>query len=388
VAEADIQALVDGVAAELDAAVWLGDVENRLLAHGADDEVMDEVRRMAIMHRRLTPEVQAWFDQWGIRDATEPVRTPADTTLGILERWCLPVRFRGAHLGYMWVLGSRPIAESELKPAIEAAAQVAALLYRRRLVTQVDADLLRLLLTHKDETVAAEARAIGTYTHKGPVVVIAVGPAGAELNATELSDLALAVQRAAEQACTEGVLSGVILGLGILLAPLRTNDDLSPARRLAERVCRLATHMNHDLDVLVAIGGATELTRAPHSYAEARRALRMARAMPDLGAIVAWDDLGVFRALALLPPGEAGNGAVDRRVRELIADGPLADTAETFLDLAGDVQETATRLRVHRTTLYQRLDRIAMLYELDLRRSGDHRLITHLGLKLAHIAHA
>ena len=77
---------------------------------------------------------------------------------------------------------------------------------------------------------------------------------------------------------------------------------------------------------------------------------------------------------------------LDVRVRDLVADAALAATAETFVDLAGNVQETAARLNVHRTALYQRLERIAVLYKLDLRQSGDHRLITHLGPKLARVA--
>jgi sugar diacid utilization regulator len=138
--------------------------------------------------------------------------------------------------------------------------------------------------------------------------------------------------------------------------------------------------------VCAAGGGAADLQNASHSYAEARRALRMARAMPDLGPVVAWDELGVFRALALLPLDDLEHGVLDPRVRQLLANEELAATAETFLDLAGNVQETASRLYIHRATLYQRLDRIATLYKLDLRRNGDHRLLTHLGLKLAKVA--
>jgi DNA-binding PucR family transcriptional regulator len=72
-------------------------------------------------------------------------------------------------------------------------------------------------------------------------------------------------------------------------------------------------------------------------------------------------------------------------VRALLGDPELRATAEAFLDLAGDVKATAAVLHVHRATLYQRLARIATAYGLDLRRSGDHRLITHLGLKLARL---
>jgi len=76
---------------------------------------------------------------------------------------------------------------------------------------------------------------------------------------------------------------------------------------------------------------------------------------------------------------------LDPRVRARLADPDLAATAETFFELAGNVQATAIRLHLHRATLYYRLDRISTLYHLNLRQSGDHRLLTHLGLKLARL---
>lgn len=367
----------------------LVDCEERLLAHTEHDDVaMDEVRRWGILHRRLTPEMRSWFDRWGYRESPGPIRTPADKKLGILERWCIPVRFKGTQLGFIWLIfGPRTVTEQDLEPAVEAANHIAALLYRGRLLAQIDSDLLRLLLTPnpENERLAAEARAFHTYGHAGPIAVLVVGsPNGEELSPTALNDLMTAIQRAARQASLEPTLNGVIIGHGVVLAALRKRDDLGPAIRLGERIHHLAAQLG-DLDVLVAIGGATELEHASHSYAEARRALRVARAMPDFRPLVTWNDLGVFRALSLVPTEEAVNGAVDSRVRDLLADESLATTAEVFLNLAGDVQRTAAELFVHRTTLYQRLDRIAALYRLDLRRNGDHRLITHLGLKLARL---
>ena len=389
VSETDVQALLDGLAAELGAAIVLEDVDLRLLAHTDHAEIIDDVRRSSIMGRNATADIREWFEQWGIRDSLGPVRTPADETLGALGRWCVPVRFRGTHLGYVWILDRGEIAEHELGPGIEAAEHIAALLYRRRLSNQVDTDVLRLLLipNPENEHVASEARASGVYSHKGPIAVVVAGPLdGVELRPTALSDLALAVRRAAEHASPEDVLSGVISDLGVLLAPVRSLEDVTIAHRLAEHVLRVAAHLSHGLELVAAIGGATELEHASHSYAEARRALRMARAMPDLGPIAAWEDLGVFRALALLPADEVENGVLDARVRGLLANEELAATAEIFLDLAGNVQETAARLFLHRGTLYQRLDRIAALYKLDLRRNGDHRLLAHLGFKLARVA--
>jgi DNA-binding PucR family transcriptional regulator len=58
----------------------------------------------------------------------------------------------------------------------------------------------------------------------------------------------------------------------------------------------------------------------------------------------------------------------------------LLQTLETYLDLAGDVQRTAARLNLHRSSLYYRLDRIAGLLASDLS-SGFVRLELHLALK-------
>jgi hypothetical protein len=384
--EADIQVLMDGSAAELGCAITLTDVNMRLLAHTEHKEVIDKIRRRSIMGRAATPEVRAWFEQWGMRDSSGPVRTPADPKLGALERWCIPVRFRGMHFGYVWVLDGGDLPQADLEPGVQAAEQIGALLYRRRLSLQADTDILRLLLipNPENEHIASELLASGVHTYDGPVAVVVAGTlAATSLDRTALDDLALIANRAAERASAEAVLNGVISEHAVLLAPLRKLDDLRPAERLAAEVSRTAIHFNPDLDLVAAIGGAADLERASHSYVEARRAIRMARSMPQLGRIVMWDRLGVFRALAFLPPAEVEQGVLDPRVRELLADHELAATAELFLDLAGNVQETAARLFVHRATLYQRLDRIMARHKLDLRRNGDDRLLTHLGLKLA-----
>ncbi|HEU4598600.1 MAG TPA: helix-turn-helix domain-containing protein, partial [Solirubrobacterales bacterium] len=234
---------------------------------------------------------------------------------------------------------------------------------------------------------AAEARALGYDTHKGPFAVIVAGDLDhEELGTATLSDLHLAARRATQQSYSEAALSGELSGLAVILAPLRNGADLGPGRRLAENVHRNALRLNADLNPIAAIGGATDLGHVSDSFAEARRTLRMMRAIPDLRPIAAWDELGVFRALALLPPEELQQGVLDSRVQQLQENEELAATAETFLDLAGNVQRTAEALFLHRATLYQRLDRIATLYDLDLRHNGHHRLFVHLSLKLARVA--
>jgi DNA-binding PucR family transcriptional regulator len=84
--------------------------------------------------------------------------------------------------------------------------------------------------------------------------------------------------------------------------------------------------------------------------------------------------------LVTVPP--TNSEVIDSRVRVLHQHVELARTAEEYLDRAGDAQATAEKLIIHRSTLYQRLSRIEQLCDLDLQRSGDDRLATHLGLRL------
>src|ERR1700754_2487223 len=191
-----------------------------------NETAADEGGRSGILHRRLEPHVRAWFEQWGYREASGPVRTPADQRLGILERWCVPVRLRGFSLGYLWLIPSREMSEGELAPAVEAGNQIAALLYRSRLLRLVDNDLLRLVLVPAtgEERRSEDVLALGDYSHTGPVVVLVGAPEGGELGAIERSDLTLTLQRAAEQASPGRVLAGVLWDAGVLLAPLRRKD--------------------------------------------------------------------------------------------------------------------------------------------------------------------
>jgi DNA-binding PucR family transcriptional regulator len=75
-------------------------------------------------------------------------------------------------------------------------------------------------------------------------------------------------------------------------------------------------------------------------------------------------------------------------IERLLADRahlPLLKTLETYLDLAGSVVETARALRLHRTSLYYRLQRVEELAGTDLK-NGDERLSLHLSIKLARLA--
>jgi DNA-binding PucR family transcriptional regulator len=77
---------------------------------------------------------------------------------------------------------------------------------------------------------------------------------------------------------------------------------------------------------------------------------------------------------------------VDPRLCALFdqADGPVLATLETYLDLAGDAKASSERLRLHRGTLYYRLQKAEQIADVSLR-SGDDRLALRLGFKLARL---
>jgi DNA-binding PucR family transcriptional regulator len=63
----------------------------------------------------------------------------------------------------------------------------------------------------------------------------------------------------------------------------------------------------------------------------------------------------------------------------------LVETLERYLDFGCDAQRTAADLGLHRTSLYQRLEKIHDIAFVDLR-DGEQRLALHLSLKLARLA--
>src|SRR3954447_16828123 len=141
-----LQTIIDGIAAALSCQVVLDDERQRLLAHSDHDMTADDVRVASILARGATPEIRAWFEQWGILTATEPVRTPADRERLIAPRWVVPLRHERTLLGFVSVLDRGRLTREQLAPLLESTAVIAETLYvARRAEPRVSA-LLQLLV--------------------------------------------------------------------------------------------------------------------------------------------------------------------------------------------------------------------------------------------------
>jgi hypothetical protein len=380
-----IQALLDGIAAKLSSQVVLDDDRQRLLAYTSHDVTADDVRLTSILARGATPEIRTWFEQWGILEATEPVRTPADSGLQIAPRWVVPLRREGMLLGFISVLDRGRLPREQLGSVMESTAVIAETLYvARRAEPRISALLQLLVLPPRSEgdadpTLDAEVM----YPHTGPIAVVTFAARSANAGGRRMPGLLAAVRHACQAFPAYTALYAEIAGSVVALVPLRADDAITPAARLAEAV------IDGTAEVPGLVAGISSAAwtagSAARAYSESIRALRIPLADPTAAAISSWDHAGAFRALTLLPV--AGDvDPIDPRVRALLAYSQLARTVETFLDNAGNAGTTARQLEIHRATLYQRLTRVSDLCGLDIQRSGDDRLAAHVGLRLATLA--
>jgi len=120
------------------------------------------------------------------------------------------------------------------------------------------------------------------------------------------------------------------------------------------------------------------------SWVEARHAARVAAAVPAVRPVARWADLGLYRLLTALPQSELAALVLDAPVRRLLdaLDPELVQTVRVYLDRAGNVQETAAALHIHRQTLYYRLSKAETITGLSLG-NGHDRSRLHVGLMLA-----
>lgn len=392
---ADLQALVNDVAERLDAPAVLEDEEQRMIVYSSHttQTPMDEVRRDSILRRETQQPVREWFRAFGITVSTGPIHIPRSEQLGILGRLCVPIRCHGLLTGFLWLIDDRSsLSPEQVGMAEQAARQAGLLMIEDALVEQRRAGALRQLLSSSDELRTAAARQVrdeGLLPGKAPTAVTVVqvtdaGDAGTRLTISEaLAD----VMRRHE--------GGAMLGLAFhdhLAILLRVSRGAKGPDRAHEIGCetqraltRRLTRSGSVARAVVGIGDPCALLEESHrSYRQARLAASTAVDIPSFGSVARWQDLGVYRAISLLPGPEAADAALDPRFEQLLAagDSGVLEALETYLDLCGDGHATAERLYLHRGTLYYRLKKAQRICGINLH-DGRDRLAIHLAFKIA-----
>ncbi|GIJ44170.1 transcriptional regulator [Virgisporangium aliadipatigenens] len=396
--QAKLQRIVDTVAARVGRPALIEDRRQRVVVYSEHTGVIDEVRRTSILRRHTTPDVIAWFRDVGINKAREPVRTPACEALELLPRVCVPIWHQDLLLGFVWFIDAdEDMTDADIAIVTEATGDLSLALYRENLLgelaSQREAEAARTLLVDRAETRDTAVRSLladGVVAGDGPTVALVahlVPPRGHALD--EVARIAL------EQAL---VSTRRWVGIREALHLVRHDHGvlLTFGGRFAGRpsVTRVATHLSEALQAstrrlssvaraVVGVGQTRAgLADAIESYDEALQSARVGVQLPALGPVVSWANLGIYRVLSRMDGQQlAGvHPGLERLLRD-DSNQVLLETLEAYLDLAGNAHATAEQLRLHRTTLYYRLQRVEQLAETDLK-DGNERLCLHLALKL------
>ena len=413
----ELLGLVDALAAELGRPIGLDDRRFRSLAYSSHVGEVDRVRRDSILQRAAPPEVTAWLESRGLRDADGVVHVPANRELGMSARVCVPVRFDGTLLGYLWLIDApTALSDAELETATRAARDIGVELFRLRRLEQGERErereLLAQLVGRRDGDPAAAAAALLDDGLLAPTAAYGVLLLTAHAARGRAAPPDGAAPGTADASAASAVPDPVRVRLASAAEQLRRG--LAPHHLLVRVggewiVCVLACQHAAELEKraqALAAAAAASLADAPGweplvgagdprpvaaelalAYRQARTALRVGRAVGGFGAVVAWGALGAYRTLAaLLPEGAAPPPC--EALERLLACGEaatLVPTLECYLDLGGDARAAAEQLYLHRSSLYGRLHRIEEVAGVDLR-SGEDRLQLHMALRLRRLA--
>ena len=360
---ADLQEIVDDLEAEIRRPISVEDRRWRLLAHSAQPDEADPVRRSSILTRETSPDVVAWLDGLGLQRARDLVDVPRNDELGMTRRGCLPIRHGDVLLGFLWVIvGDKPLSGAERAGLARGGEEVAANLWARHRAADERSrrtqTLLDALLVSGDPEAAARDLAATLRWPESGVYAVAVCE----------GDESIAERLRRRRAAADLVWTA---DAGRLVVLARDPSGL------------IAGLVESGALAGGASGRFAQLAGARRALADAETAALCGRARPEFGPIAAWDDLGSWSLVATLwlaagkpfPPFPIMQLAAHRRGDQLI------EVLEGLLEAGGDVAAAAHTLHLHRATLYRRLERVEQITGLDLER-GDDRLLAHLGLRL------
>ncbi len=348
---ADLQEIVDDLEAEIRRPISVEDRRWRLLAHSAQPDEADAVRRSSILTRETSPDVVAWLEGLGLQRARDLVDVPPNDALGMIRRGCLPIRHGDVLMGFLWVIvGDRPLSDAERAGLARGGVEVAANLWSR----------------HR----AADEKRRRTLEHLDALLAGSDGAAQA---------LAATLRWPEAGAYAIAVCDGETVGERLRH---RRGDIVWSGRVI---LVRDPLHLVRSLNEAQATGGVsapyTQLADTPRALREAEIAALCSGV--GFGPVAAYDKLGSWALIASLwtgagrpaPPASIVALAQHRRGDQLI------EALEGLLEHGGDVAEAARGLSMHRATLYRRLRRVEEITGLDLE-DGDDRLLAHLGLRL------
>ncbi|MBA0125290.1 helix-turn-helix domain-containing protein [Haloechinothrix sp. YIM 98757] len=368
---ADLFRLADAAASVVDAPVTIEDINSRVLAYSARQDLTDPARVSTIMDRRIPDDVLARFRSRGVfRELSRGRQTiyVPEQKDGTLPRLIVPVRMGGELLGSMWAVVDGPVSEERAAAFADAAPVVAVHLLRRRAHANTqrhaNAELLRAVLEGRASPRRAAAE-LGLTDADHRVVAVATsrqqGEGDEELGA---EGLRLALLERLSAGIGNQTRATEFGGLLYLVVP----DGGWAALRDT-----LATEPGCEQGWLrAAAGTAAPVGELARSRGEAEEALGLVRAGLVPGAVIGFDEVWTALALHRVATAAGSAGAVELGPLEVLTEhdrrqhSDYVDTLYAWLRHQGDPRATARELSIHPNTLRYRLRKLLNLTGLDL----------------------
>ncbi|MEV5754124.1 PucR family transcriptional regulator ligand-binding domain-containing protein [Actinoallomurus sp. NPDC052308] len=382
-----LQEVTDEVATLLDAAVAVLDGDGRRLAASGDEALLARLQSAltdvppAVEGEAPTPEVLPDVPPADVApvwptDAApgEPAPDPAGPATrddapgtgpdGLIV---VPVVAGGFTYGRMAVAG---VAAADVGILERVATVVALVITKQQAVSAVEskyrADFLRDVLTGRsgtDEHVIAHSASFGWDLGRPATVVVAAldrgparGPEERVLQDRLVAAWTSAVRRRDRNAAVAGF-SGEVVAV--------VAADACDVPALAKDAAAVFADQDRTFSTGVS-RVAQQPGDLPSAYDQAIRAVRVGRQMNGDGAVVHFDELGVFRLLSLVEDTAELHAFVQETLGELAGDQDpeavdLRRTLQVLLETNLNVAETARRLHFHYNTLRYRIGKLERL---------------------------
>ncbi|MGW1161368.1 PucR family transcriptional regulator [Streptomyces sp. NPDC002519] len=389
-----LQGLVESLAEQLRRSVVIDDPLVRLVCSSQHFDDEDPVRIRSLLQGRADAEVIRYVLDLGVAQWTKPGFIEGRDDLGLLTRYCVPLRSRGHLVGLLMVVApDGTLAPEETDKVAQATPAIAAQMYADELAaadqeTEAQEALLALVGTNHAARETARQRIVDggllPETAHTVATVVQVSHSQEPPGQVELA-LRGALEKFRQTRSASGVIAVTADSAVLLQAHSRPVCDQQLTDQSLGIIDDLRTYLGAPAAPVLGVGGVQSgLAEAQTSYTQALVAARAARRMPQLRSVGVWSSLGEFAVLLQLPDHALEAGLLPKPLRALLespSGSRLVETLRCFLEHAGSIPRTAEALQIHRTSLYYRLRQIQEITGLDLDSGGD-RLVLHLGLRI------
>lgn len=373
----DLPELVVSMREVLDGSLVAVNTTGRVLAHG--EQVLDELDED--IHRQGgLPEIDAAAPLFEAIAAAGARGQSVHVELGapMVDRWVAPVFGGGEQLGALILGTDGELSDIDLRTFERASHVTALLMLNRRSIVEAkrraSSELVGDLIDRPDvddELLASRAQVAGVDLTSAHCVVVASVPA---------SHRQMAVHAVGELCNQVGGICSLHAGEVIVLQP-----DSDP-RKSVDRVGDRLRSVTGQPVTVGAAGPATGWKEIREAHDGALHCLRSLIALGREGDSATPDDLGMYGLLLA----ETKTQDIERFLRRTL--GPLiaydeahgAELVQTLAAYFGSNEQAsaaADELHIHVNTLYQRLQRIGEVLEVDMD-DPDARLQLQLGVRL------